>query len=139
MTDILSTKEVDAKLAEIAHQIREQYNNLNHGIDAGHDVMVVHADRKLVHLRREWDKPLLLQGVICGECQKTRPLSQWKFFYGWDHEMVEAIQIRCPCCGLTAPLSEHSMSARINWLIGHAYAEPKEFLPNVEIAPAKGS
>lgn len=137
MTVMLDTKEVDAKLAEIAHQMREQFNNLNHGLDAGHDVMVAHADRRLVRLRREWDKVLLLQGVTCGKgCQKSRPLSQWKFFCGWDQGMIEAALIRCPCCGLTTPTSEHSMSARINWLVGHAYAEPKELLPNIEIGPA---
>lgn len=133
MTIVLSSKEVDIKLAEIARLLREQFNSFNHNLGRGNDSLMVCADRKLVRLREEWDKTLLFQGVACDkeDCQKEKPISQWKFFHRTGEEqMIEAYMMKCPCCGFEILLSGHSMAARIGWVINHAYALPDDFLPN---------
>lgn len=134
MTIVLSSKEVDIKLAEIARLLREQFNSFNHNLGRGNDSLMVCADRKLVRLREEWDKSLLSQGVTCENenCQKETPLSQWKFFHRTGQEQViEDYMTKCPCCGFEILLSGHAMSARIVWVINHAYALPDDFLPNI--------
>jgi hypothetical protein len=133
MMAMISSEKLDAKLNEIAHQIREQHNDLSHNLDTGNDVMMVRADRELAHLRRIWDRTLLSQGIACRACQKIKPLALWKFSCKIGQErLIETSTIQCPCCDLTTPTSEHQMAARIMCLVNRAYLPIEELLFGVE-------
>ena len=133
MPGTLSKEEVDKKLTVIAHKMKEQWNDLSHNRGMGHDHLMVCADRKIVHLRYEWDKTLLSHEIVCdsGRCKKVSPISQWKFFYGRiGHEpSIEELRMKCPRCGFAVWTSEHSMHSRILWIVNHAFAPFNEFLP----------
>lgn len=134
MIAILSIEEVDAKLAMIARQMREQFNDFNHNLSMGHDSLMVCADRKLERLKDEWDETLLLHGITCvnKDCEKTSPISQWKFFCKKDQKrLIETFKVQCSRCGSVVVMSGHPMSSRIIWIINHAYALPEDFLPNI--------
>ncbi|OHA83311.1 MAG: hypothetical protein A2937_04135 [Candidatus Yonathbacteria bacterium RIFCSPLOWO2_01_FULL_47_33b] len=134
MSEVLSSKEVDMKLAEIAHQMVEQLNDRDHHLARGHDGLMVCADRHLYRLRIEWDKTLLLQGVTCerDQCRKTSSIAEWKFFCENDKErLIETSKVRCPWCGWVTATSEHPMLSRIAWVVSHAYALPEDFLPDI--------
>ncbi len=134
MSEILSSKEVDQKLAAIAREMKDQLNGLDHALGRGLDNLMVCADRKLHRLRGEWDKTLLHQGIACevGFCRRITTLERWKFSCKGLH-VLETSRITCPCCHSVVALNEHAMSSRIMWVISHAYALPEGFLPHLEI------
>lgn len=131
MLEMLSKEGVDARLAEIAQQMMEQRNDRDHHLGRGHGGLMVGADRKLQRLKGEWDKTLLLHEVTCGRdhCKKTKPISRWRFFCRRDQErLIETSRVQCPCCGSVVTLTEHAMSARILWIVDHAYTLPEDLL-----------
>ena len=137
MSEALSSKAVDARLAEIAHHMRMHINDFNHNLGMGHESLMICADRNICRLRRKWDQALLSQGITCGEelCKKTKPIAEWKFFFAKENQdyLIEASNIQCPCCGYTCSTREHPMVSRIIWVVNHAYLPPEEFFPHIEV------